>query len=134
MAFIEKLKELYILKGVGIPEYYLGGDVEQLNKHWTADNVSMALLAKMYIKNCISKFEELIGTQIETFKTLMAEGLHPEIDDSPLCGERDHAIYRSILGSLNWIITLGRFDVSYATSALSQSAMAPCEGHLKAAI
>ena len=134
VTFMKTLQEEYILKGVGIPEYYLGGDVEHLNEHWTNDNVSIALSAKTYISNCIPKFEELIGKKFRSFKTPMEESLHPEIDDSPLCGERDHAIFRSIIGSLNWMITLGRFDVSYATSALSRFAMAPREGHLQAAL
>jgi hypothetical protein len=34
----------------------------------------------------------------------------------------------------DWVITLRRFDVSYATSSLSRFNMAPREGHLKAAI
>ena len=30
MAVMEDLKKVYTMKGVGIPEYYLGGDVESL--------------------------------------------------------------------------------------------------------
>ena len=33
MKVIEELKKTYIMKGVGIPSYYLGGDVEYLDKH-----------------------------------------------------------------------------------------------------
>jgi hypothetical protein len=31
-----------------------------------------------------------------------------------------------------WIIVLGRFDIAYATSAMSRFNMLPREGHLKA--
>jgi hypothetical protein len=62
----------------------------------------------------------------------MSEEYHPEIDDSPLCTEDDSAKYRSIIGCCIWIIVLGRFDIEYATSAMSRFNMLPREGHLKA--
>jgi hypothetical protein len=62
----------------------------------------------------------------------MSEGYHPEIDDSPLCTEEDSVKYRSIIGCCIWIIVLGRFDIDYATSAMSRFNMSPREGHLKA--
>jgi hypothetical protein len=34
MAVIKSLEKIYILKGVGIPEYYLGGSVEFLVEAW----------------------------------------------------------------------------------------------------
>ena len=133
MSIIQELKETYILKGVGVPEYYLGGDVEILDQHWKDDGVGIALSAKTYIKNVIPKFELLFGETFHPVKTPMAEDYHPEIDDSPLLNDMDIAKFRSIIGSANWIITLGRFDINYATSALSRFNMAPREGHLKAA-
>jgi hypothetical protein len=62
----------------------------------------------------------------------MSEGYHPEIDDSPLCNDEDAARSRSIIGCCVWIIVLGRFDIAYATSAMSRFNMSPREGHLKA--
>jgi hypothetical protein len=64
----------------------------------------------------------------------MSEGYeyHPEVDDSPLCTEDDSSKYRSIIGCCIWIIVLGRFDIAYATSAMSRFNMLPREGHLKA--
>ena len=35
-------------------------------------------------------------------------------------------------GSLNWAISLGRFDIKYATSVLIRYNAAPREGHIKA--
>jgi hypothetical protein len=63
----------------------------------------------------------------------MSEGLgyHLEVDDSPLCTKDDFAKYRSIIGCCIWIIVLGRFDIEYATSAMSRFNMLPREGHLK---
>jgi hypothetical protein len=61
----------------------------------------------------------------------MSEGYHPEVDDSPLCTEDDSAKYRLIIVCCIWIIVLGRFDITYDTSAMSRFNMLPREGHLK---
>ena len=83
MKVIKILKEDYILKGVGFTEYYLGGDMEHLNEHWTKEGVNIGFSVQTYIKNMIPKFEKLIGRELHTYKTPMADNYHLEIDDSP---------------------------------------------------
>jgi hypothetical protein len=62
----------------------------------------------------------------------MREGYHPEVDDYSPCIEEESDKYRSIIGCCIWIIVLGRFDIVYATSAMSRFNMLLREGHLKA--
>ena len=133
MAVMDALKDVYTMKGVGIPEYYLGGDVEQLDEHWNKEYISLAFSGQTYIKNVIPRFESMFHQSFKAVKTPMAEDFHPEIDDSPLCSPLDSARFRSIIGSANWLITLGRFDINYATMSLGRFNMAPRENHLKAA-
>jgi hypothetical protein len=87
MAVIKSLEKTYMLKSVGIPEYYLGGNI----------GLVLALSAKTYIQNVIPKFECLFGNDFKPIKTLMSEGYHPEVDDSPLCAEDYPAKYGSII-------------------------------------
>ena len=101
MRIMKLLMANYTMKGVGIPEYYLGGNVEQLGEEWLKENIQVGISAKTYIKNVIPKFEKLLGKDISGYKTLMEEKHHPELDNSALCGEREAGIYRSIIGSLN---------------------------------
>ena len=63
----------------------------------------------------------------------MEEKLHPELDDSPLCDNRGASLYRSIIGSLNWIITIGNL-IPYTTMSLTKFNTAPREGHSKAVV
>ena len=91
-------------------------------------------MARPYISNVIPKLETLISRVFKSFKTPMSDQYHPEIDESPLLGEDGITKYRSIIGSLNWVITLGRFDVQYVTSTLSRYSHMPREGHLEAAL
>jgi hypothetical protein len=121
-----------VLKGVGIPEYYLGRNLEFLGEAWKNHGLGLALSARTYIQNVIPKFESLCGKDFKPVKTPMSEGYHPETDDSPLCIENDSAKYRSMIGCCVWITVLGRFDIAYATSAMSRFNMSPREGHLKA--
>jgi hypothetical protein len=53
MSVIEELKQDYMLKGVGEPEYYLGGNVDPLDNTWKGDNISLGLSARVYVKNMV---------------------------------------------------------------------------------
>jgi len=73
--------------------------------------------------------------RIETFpksKNPMDPEYYPELDETPFLPPEDISKYRSIVGSLNWILTLGRFDIAYALNTLSRYNMAPKQGHMKA--
>jgi hypothetical protein len=106
MAVIKSLEKTYMLKSVGIQEYYLGRNVEFLGEAWKNQGLGLALSVKTYIQNIIPKFEDIFGKEFKPIKTPMSEGYHPEVDDSPLCTEDDFA-NRSIIGCCIWIIVLG---------------------------
>jgi hypothetical protein len=120
MAVIKALEKTYMLKSVGIPEYYLGGNIELFGEAWNNQGLGLALSANTYIQNVIPKFEGLFDKEFKSIKTPMSEGYHPEVHDSPLCTEDYSAKYRSIIGCCIWMIVLGRFDIAYATSAMSR--------------
>ena len=110
MQVIEDICSNYMLKGVGEPEYYLGGNVDPLDDTWKADNVSLALSAWTYVKNVVERFERferIFGAKLQLQKTLMSNEYHLETDDTPLLDARGASIYRGLIGSTNWAITLG---------------------------
>jgi Reverse transcriptase (RNA-dependent DNA polymerase) len=75
MAVIKSLEKIYLLKNVGIPEYYLGVNVEFLGESWKNQGFGLSLSAKAYIQNVIPKFEHLFVKQYKSIKTPMSEGL-----------------------------------------------------------
>jgi hypothetical protein len=89
MAVIKPLEKTYMLKSVGIPEYYLCRSIEFLGEAWKNQGLRLALSAKTYIQNVIPIFECLFGNDFKPIKTPMSEGYHSQIDDSPLCTEDD---------------------------------------------
>jgi hypothetical protein len=113
-------------------KYYLSGDVEFLGEASKNQGLVLAPSAKTYIQNVIPKFEGRFGKEFKPIKTPISEGCHPEVDDSSLYTKDDSAKYRSIIGCCTWIIVLGKFDIEYASSAMSRFNMLPREGHLKA--
>mgnify|MGYP006173964221 CR=1 FL=1 len=131
MGVIKSLEKIYVLKSVGIPEYYLGGNVEILGDTWKNQGLGLAISAKTYIQNVKLKFEILFDKELKPVKTPMSEGYHLDIDDTPPCTDDDSAKYSSIIGCCNWIIVLGRFDIAYTTSAVSKFNMASREDRLK---
>lgn len=53
MQVIEEIRSDYALKGVSEPEYYLSGNVDPLDDTWKEDSISLAFLARTYIRNLV---------------------------------------------------------------------------------
>ena len=132
MALIKELETTYELKGVGTPVYYLGGDVLELDDAWIKEGITMATSAETYIKNAVERYERETKQTFGVYFCPMSPDYHSEEDDSPLLGPKDSSLYRGMLGSANWAVTLGRFDCAFAVNNLARYSMAPREGHLQA--
>jgi hypothetical protein len=55
---------------------------------------------------------------------------HPELDNTEFLDEEQTNIYQSMIGTLQWIISIGRFDVQTAVMTMSSFRVAPRRGHL----
>jgi hypothetical protein len=65
----------------------------------------------------------------------MTSGDHPEMDDTTVVLDDDgHRKYQMLIGILNWIVTIGRLDVAFATMSLSRFSACPQKGHLERAL
>jgi hypothetical protein len=127
MAVIKSLEASYVLKGVGEPEYYLGGDIA------ITPEAKVALTAKTYILRAVEKFEKIFEQEaFRTYQTPMEEQYHPKLDESEFLTPAECSLYRGLIGSANWMITLGRFDIHYAVNTLSRFSMEPRTTHLQA--
>jgi hypothetical protein len=61
----------------------------------------------------------------------LEKGDHPELDLSPFLDEEGIQQYQSMIGSIQWAVSLGRFDVTTAVMTMSGFRVAPREGHLE---
>jgi hypothetical protein len=113
MSVIKSLEKTYVLKGVGDPEYYLGGDNE------ITPEAKVALTAKTYILRAVEKYEQIFAVDaFRQYQTPMEEQCQLELDESDLLTAKECSLYSGLIGSANWMITLGRFDIHYAVNTL----------------
>jgi hypothetical protein len=77
MAVIKSLEKTYMIKSVGIPEYYLGGNVEFLGEAWKNQGLGLALSAKTYIQT------SSLNLKVFLAKTL-SPSRHPSVKNTIL--------------------------------------------------
>ena len=106
---LKKPKGPYNFKGVGSPEYYLGGDI---NVYYVGDSIEkLYLSSKTYITRICDKIETLMEWKLKGFMNPLDPNYHAEIDDSDFLVGDDISKYRMMVGSLNWLVTLGRYNL-----------------------
>ena len=64
-------------------------------------------------------------------KSLLEKNDHPEIDNFELCNEDQITKSMSMIGQLQWAITLGRYDILAHVMSMSTFRLAPKIGHLE---
>jgi hypothetical protein len=79
-----------------------------------------------------AQYETMFGTKPKaSYVSPLPPNDHPELDDTELLGEDGIQQYQSLIGALQWTISLGRFDVATAVMTLSGFRVAPRIGHLE---
>ena len=59
------------------------------------------------------------------------KGDHPELDETDFCTHEDMKKYQSMIGALQWLVSLGRFDIQTAVMSMSRFRAEPRIGHLE---
>ena len=86
---------------------------------------------KKYIEKMVQSYEQMFGTKLgKRPYSPLEEGDHPELDTSSFLGEDDIMKYQSLIGQLQWLITLGRFDIQTAVMTMSSFRAQLRFGHL----
>ena len=84
----------------------------------------------------VPKLEKMVGKEFKKsrWKAPFDENCHAELDQTDLYTPLLASKYRSLIGSANClVVTLGRFDIAFATATLARYCMAPIIGHYEAA-
>ena len=125
---INILKSKYNLKdkGDGPLTYHLGSD------YFQDPDGTMVSQPKKYI-------EKLKETYVRPFDTEPSKGLktplekneHPELDTSEILEGQEVNHYLTMVGQLQWLITLGRFDIQAQVITMSRFRAQPRQGHLE---
>jgi len=100
---------------------------------WDEGRQCWTLGAKTYIKSVCDRIEKLLETTLKNTDAPLDASDHPEMDDTDLLIPSKIPIYQMMTGYLEWAVTLGRYDIQYATNTLARFGQKPRDGHLKRA-
>ncbi len=112
------------LKGTGPISFLLGCDFFRDKD----DNLCYA--PRKYIEKMLETYKRLFGQFPRKAASPLVGNDHPELDSSELLDMEWSKVYQSLIGSLQWVVQIGRFDVQTAVMTLSRFRVAPRQGHL----
>ena len=114
------------LKGTGPITFHLGCNFERDEK----DN-TLCYAPTKYIVRLLDGYKQHFGKNPKQAVTPLVKGDHPELDTLELLDLDKIKIYQSMIGALQWVIQIGRFDITTAVMTLSRFRAAPRIGHLE---
>ena len=122
-VLIDKYK--FKLKGTGPISFHLGCEFVR------DEEGVLCLRPRKYIERMVASYEQMFGEKPSTkVSSPLEKNDHPELDDSELCDEEEIRQFQSVVGSLQWAISLGRMDITTAVMTLSRYRSMPRKGHL----
>jgi hypothetical protein len=95
------------------------------------DDDKICISPTKYIEKLVKNSEKSSGIKPKEFASPLEKGDHPELDTSELCTTEQVAQYQSMIRSLQWIVTIGRFDIHTAVMTMFGFCIAPRIGHLE---
>jgi hypothetical protein len=113
--FFDELKQLgYKLKGEQDIQYHLGGDF------FKDPDGTLCWGAKTYIKRLLNNYQTMFGVLPTEANSPVVSGDHPELDESEEVNEEGIRQYQSLIGALQWSISLCRMDIFEAVMTLGR--------------
>ena len=112
------------LKGTEKLRYHLGAD------YFRDEDGTLCQSARGYVERMSDNFERMFGHKPREYKSPLEPNDHPELDLTPELDEDGTQMYQSLIGSLQWTVSLGRIDVATAVMTMSGFCANPRKGHL----
>ena len=113
------------------PKNYLGARVRQrtINGYtmWTISSYDYVVAAVKNVEDAIKDKKWQLPAKAST---PMASNYEPELDGTPELNQDDHTYYQELIGVLRLATELGRVDILFEVSLLSQYQACPREGHM----
>jgi hypothetical protein len=122
---LEAKPNSFKLAGTGPVSFHLRNDF-----YWDENN-TLCMGPKKYIKCVVMQYKGMFGTKPKaSYTSPLMSNDHPELDTTKLLDDNGIHQYQSLIGVLQWTITLGRFDIATAVMTMSGFRVAPRQGHL----
>jgi hypothetical protein len=125
IADILQSKYGFKLKGTGPITFHLGMDFFH-----DSDGV-LCIAARKYVEKMVMTYQQHFGSKpSQKFSSPLEAGDHPEVDSSEFLDLTETQLYQSLIGALQWAVSIGRFDITTAVMTLSGFRTMPRRGHL----
>ena len=127
-AIIQILKSKYHLKvkGDGKLTYHLGAD------YFEDPDGTFVSEPKKYIDKLADTYKRLFNEDSpKGYKTPLDKNDQPELDTSETLEGDMAAKYLTMVGQLQWLVTLGRFDIHAQVATMSRFRATPRQGHME---
>jgi hypothetical protein len=112
------------LKGVGPIKYHLGCDFSR------DSDGTLCCGPRKYIEKMLGAYERMFGELPRPYSSPLKRNDHPDLNNSKELGPEDISKYMSMIGALQWAISLGRFDIQTHVMTMSRFRQCPHIGHL----
>ena len=116
------------LKNTGPIKYHLGSNFDR-----DSDDGTLLMSPTKYITRILDNYVRMFGESPREVITPLVKGDHPELDTTEELDADGVKKYQSLIGALQWVLTLGRLDIAAAVMTLSSFRASPCAGHLERA-
>jgi hypothetical protein len=114
------------LKGTGEIEYHLGMSFRR------NDQNELCISPQRYIEKMVDNYKQLFGeSPSHHSQSPLESNDHPEIDSSEFLSEDDIQKYQSLIGAMQWAISIGHFDIAVHVMTMSSFRASPRCGHLE---
>ena len=126
-AIIQNFKSKYHLKvkGDGKLTYHLGTD------YFEDPDGTFVSQPKKYIDKLADTYRRLFnGDPPKGYKTALDKNDHPELGTSEILEGDMAAKYLTMVGQLQWLVTLVRFDIHAQVATMARFRAAPRQGHM----
>ena len=125
-AFCNELKKKYNLKlkGVGPLECHLGCTYKK------DPDGTLAADPRRYVNKILESYERMFKEKPRKSRPPLEGGDHPELHTTELCDEHQTNQFQTLVGQLQWLISLGHFDIAVHVMSLSRFRAQPRKGHL----
>ena len=113
------------VKGDGKLTYHLGAD------YFEDPDGTFVSQPKKYIDKLADTYKRLFNEDPpKGYKTPLDKNDHPELDTSEILEGDMAAKYLTMVGQLQWLVTLVRFDIHAQVATMSRFRAAPRQGHM----
>jgi hypothetical protein len=93
----------------------------------------MEISAKRYVDKMIDAYVQLYGEKPRKASSPLEQNDHLKMDDSPFLGQDEMQQFQSLIGAMQWAVSIGRLNIATAVMSLSSFHAMPRRGHLERA-